>query len=136
MTRMSLGLSVKIKVVLTLVCLLLGAAAFAQTAKSTDASDASLAGTWKMTSETPDGDSVPWTLTISQADGHWTGTVSSSEGQMTPASNFKVSGNKVHLQTQYQGGSYDIDLTLAAGALAGTWSGDNGSGKTTGKRSS
>lgn len=136
MHRNYVRLSIRVGFVLSLICLLWGTTVLAQTAKSTDTSSASLAGTWKMTSETPDGDSIPWTLTISQTDGHWTGRVGGPDGQSTPASDFKVTGDKVHLQTQYQGSSYDIDLTLQAGTLAGTWSGDSGSGKTSGKRSS
>jgi hypothetical protein len=119
---------------LGLVCLLSGSVASAQAEKSPDANSASVAGTWKMVSETPDGDPIPWTLTLTQADGHWTATVGSSDSQAAPASNVKVAGNTVHLQTQYQGSPYDIDLKLANGVLAGTWNGESGSGKTSGKR--
>ncbi len=136
MLKFNLHVSAQAKLFLSLFCVFLGTAAFAQTAKSTDASSASLSGTWKMISETPEGDPIPWSLTIAQTDGHWTGTVATPEAtKPTPASDFKVSGDKVHLQTQYQGSPYDIDLKLESGTLLGTWSGDNGSGKTTGKRS-
>lgn len=129
--------SVRARFILSLACVLLCAlSALAQTSTSGDGANASLAGKWSMNSESPDGGSVAWVLTISDTGGHWTGTVSTPDGQNSPASDFKVSGNKVHLQTQYQGGTYDIDLKLEAGVLNGTWSGDNGSGKTTGKRSS
>lgn len=129
--------SVRAKFILSLVCMFLCAlGAFAQTSTSGDAANASLTGKWNMNSETPDGGSVAWILKISNSGGHWTGTVSTPDGQNSPASDFKVSGDKVHLQTQYQGATYDIDLKLEAGVLNGTWSGDNGSGKTTGKRSS
>lgn len=121
------------------VCLLFASTAWAQTEKSPekspDASSASVAGTWKMVSETSDGDSIPWTLTLTQADGHWTAAVGSSDGQPTSATNLKVAGNTIHFQTQYQGSPYDIDLKLTGGLLTGTWSGEGGSGKTSGKRS-
>jgi hypothetical protein len=120
---------------LGLVCLLFGSIAWAQAEKRPDANSASVAGTWKMVSETPDGDSIPWTLTLTQADGHWTATVGSSDTQAAPASNVKINGNTVHFQTQYQGSPYDMDLKLADGILAGTWNGESGSGKTSGKRS-
>ncbi len=117
------------------VCLLLASTAWAQTEKTPDANNSSVAGTWKMVSETSDGDSIPWTLTLTQADGHWTASVGSSDGQPTSATNLKVAGNTIHFQTQYQGNPYDIDLKLADGLLTGTWSGEGGSGKTSGKRS-
>jgi hypothetical protein len=120
---------------LGLVCLLFASVAWAQSEKSPDANGAAVAGTWKMVSETTDGDSIPWTLTLAETDGHWTATVSSSDGQVGPASNVKVAGSTVHFQTQYQGNPYDIDLKLADGLLTGTWNGEGGSGKTTGKRS-
>ena len=135
MPKPNLRVSVRMSAVLSLAFLFLSAAAFAQTAKSTDTASASLAGTWNMVSETQDGDSLSWTLIISQTDGHWAGTINSDNGK-TPATGFKVSGDKVHFQTEYQGNSYDINLVLTAGALTGTWSGESGSGKTTGKRAS
>jgi len=110
--------------------------AFAQAEKSADANSSSVAGTWKMVSETSDGDSIAWTLTLAQADGRWTATVSTPDSQATPAAQVSVTGNAVHFQTQYQGSPYDIDLKLAAGSLTGTWNGEGGSGKTSGKRSS
>ena len=123
---------------LGLACLLFASMAWCQSEKSPekspDANGASVAGTWKMVSETTDGDSIPWTLTLAEADGHWTANVSSSDGQVGPASNVKVAGNTVHFQTQYQGNPYDIDLKLADGLLTGTWNGEVGSGKTSGKR--
>ncbi len=95
----------------------------------------SLAGTWRMTSETPSGDPVPWTLTISQKEGKWVGMVDGPDGKATPAADFKVTNNKIHMKTPYQGDTYDIDLALIGNQLTGTWSGDNGTGTTTGKRS-
>src|SRR5579875_4001356 len=117
------------------VCVLFAFTAWAQSEKTPDANNSSVAGTWKMVSETSDGDSIPWTLTLTQADGHWTASVGSADGQPTSATNLKVAGNTVHFQTQYQGNPYDIDLKLADGLLTGTWSGEGGSGKTSGKRS-
>lgn len=124
-------------IVLALTCLLFTSIAFAQAEKSAGANSASVAGTWKMVSETSDGDSIAWTLTLAQADGHWTATVSTPDSQgAAPATQVSVTGNAVHFQTQYQGSPYDIDLKLAADSLTGTWSGEGGSGKTSGKRAS
>jgi hypothetical protein len=94
------------------------------------------AGTWKMQSETPDGEAIPWTLTLSKRDGNWEAVVGGTpDAKSMSASDVKVSGNKVHFRTTYQGDPYDIDLTLESGRLTGTWNSQNGTGKTTGRRS-
>ena len=95
----------------------------------------SLAGMWQMTSETPNGDSLDWKLTIKQQDGKWTATSGTDQGENT-AKDFTVSGNKIHFKTPYQDQDYDIDLTLTGDTLQGTWSGGSDSGKTSGKRAS
>ena len=137
MSRIGIRVIRQLCVALALACLLLTSIAFAQAEKSTDANSASVAGTWKMVSETSDGDSIAWTLQLAQADGHWTATVSTPDSQgAAPATQVSVTGNAVHFQTQYQGSPYDIDLKLAAGSLTGTWNGEGGSGKTSGKRAS
>lgn len=108
--------------------------AFAYAGQDTGSS-ASLAGTWKMQSETPNGDPIPWTLTLAQKGGKWEALVSGTpDAKSTEATDLKVSGNKVHFRTTYEGDPYNIDLTLEADKLTGTWSGDSGSGKTTGRR--
>ena len=94
------------------------------------------AGTWKMQSETPDGEAIPWTLTLSKREGNWEAVVGGTpDAKSMPASDVKVSGNKVHFRTTYQGDPYDIDLSLETGRLTGTWTGQNSTGKTTGRRS-
>jgi hypothetical protein len=94
---------------------------------------AKLAGTWNMNSLTPDGDSVPWKLTLKLQDGKWGGSIASEQGE-NPISNVKVDGAKIHFTTPYQGEYYDQDLQLQDGKLVGTWSGNDNSGKTTGVR--
>jgi hypothetical protein len=94
---------------------------------------AKLVGAWNMNSLTPDGDSVPWKLTLKQQDGKWVGSIASDQGQ-NPISNVKVDGTKIHFTTPYQGEYYDQDLELQGGKLVGTWSGNGNSGKTTGER--
>jgi hypothetical protein len=92
-----------------------------------------LAGAWNMNSLTPDGDSVPWKLTLKQKDGKWAGSIASEQGE-NPISNVKVDGAKIHFTTPYQGENYDQDLQLRDGKLVGTWSGNGNSGQTTGER--
>ena len=126
--------SIRVAVNLFFVVLLLNAP-FARSAQDTGNS-ASPAGTWKMQSETPDGEAIPWTLTLSKREGNWEAVVGGTpDAKSMPASDVNVSGNKVHFRTTYQGDPYDIDLTLESGRLAGTWTGQNSTGKTTGRRS-
>ena len=94
---------------------------------------AKLIGAWNMNSLTPDGDSVPWKLTLKQQDGKWAGSIASEQGE-NPISNVKIDGAKIHFTTPYQGEYYDQDLQLEDGKLIGTWSGNGNSGKTTGER--
>jgi hypothetical protein len=125
---------IRVAVNLFFLVLLLNAP-FARSAQDTGNS-ASPAGTWKMQSESPDGEAVPWTLTLSKKEASWEAVVGGTpDAKSLPASDVKVSGNKVHFRTTYQGDPYDIDLTFESGRLTGTWTGQNGTGKTTGKRS-
>lgn len=93
-----------------------------------------LVGKWKMSSTTPDGDQVPWTLTITYADGKYAATAAAGEGE-GPVSELKVDGTKLHFRVPYQGNEYDIDLKLEGDSLAGTWSGGGSSGETKGQKS-
>lgn len=94
---------------------------------------AKLAGDWKMTSLTPDGDPVPWKLSLKQQDGKWVGTMSSDQGD-TALKDLTVNGTKLHFTTPYHGEDYAEDLDLQGEKLVGSWSGNGNSGKTTGER--
>lgn len=98
------------------------------------ASDQDLAGKWKMTSFSPDGDPIPWSLNIKEADGKLVATLDTENQGEVPANGFTANGAKVHLKAPYEGEDYDIDLTLVDGKLNGTWSGNGDSGKTIGER--
>lgn len=111
------------------------AAAFTLSAQSnTKTSDRDLVGKWKMISFSPDGDPIPWSLNIKEADGKLAATLDTENQGEAPARDFNVTGEKVHLKAPYEGEDYDIDLKLDAGKLTGTWSGNGDSGKTTGER--
>lgn len=111
------------------------AAAFTLSAQSnTKAGDHDLVGKWKMMSFSPDGDPIPWSLNIKEADGKLAATLDTENQGEAPARDFNVIGEKVHLKAPYEGEDYDIDLKLDAGKLTGTWSGNGDSGKTTGER--
>jgi hypothetical protein len=92
-----------------------------------------LVGKWNMTSKTPDGDQVAWTLTITYADGKYAATSSAGEGE-GQVSDLKVDGANVHFRVPYQGNQYDIDLKLDGDSLVGTWSGGGSSGETKGQK--
>jgi len=93
-----------------------------------------LVGKWKMTSFSPEGDPIPWSLNIKEADGKLAATLDTENQGEAPARDFTAAGDKVHFKAPYEGEDYDIDLTLNDGKLTGTWSGNSDSGKTTGER--
>lgn len=97
------------------------------------AAPAKFEGVWRMTSLTPDGDSVPWRLTLKEQGGKLVGTIGGEQGD-APLSNLKVEGSKIHFTTPYDGEDYDQDLEMEGTKLVGTWSGNGNSGKTTGER--
>jgi len=110
-------------------------AAFMLAAKSdAKAGNQDLVGKWKMTSLSPDGDPIPWSLNIKEADGKLVATLDTENQGEAAANGFTVTGEKIHLKAPYEGEEYDIDLTLNDGKLTGTWSGNGDSGKTTGER--
>lgn len=92
-----------------------------------------LAGKWKMVSSTADGD-IPWTLTISYADGKYSATVTRNGEGEGPVKNLKVDGTSIHFRVPYEDSEYDIDLKLEGDSLTGTWSGGDNSGATKGQR--
>jgi hypothetical protein len=94
---------------------------------------AKLAGVWKMSSLTPDGETVGWRLVIKLTDGKWAASLSGDKGEL-PIKNLTVTGSKMHFTTPYEGQEYDQDLKLDGEKLIGTWSGNGDSGKTTGER--
>ena len=94
---------------------------------------AKLAGDWKMTSLTPDGDPISWKLSLKQQDGKWVGTMASDQGEAA-VKDLTVNGTKLHFTAPYDGEDYAEDLDLQGEKLVGTWSGNGNSGKTTGER--
>ncbi len=113
----------------TFLCAVLLAACSMAWAQSSSA----LAGKWKMTSVTSDGNDIAWTLSITNTDGKYAATVASADGE-TSVKDLRVNGNKIHFRTPYQGEEYDIDLTLQGDKLNGTWSGNGDSGQTKGEK--
>ncbi len=97
------------------------------------ADDSGLAGKWNMVAIGPDGHEVPWTLTISYADGKYSGTLSSDQGGMA-AKNFKSDGTVVSMTTPYDDNDYEIRLKFTDGKLKGTWSGGGDSGDVHGEK--
>jgi hypothetical protein len=94
-----------------------------------------LVGKWKMVSSTPDGNQVPWGLTITYANGKYGATASSpSEEGEGPVKDLTVDGSKVHFRVPYEEEDYDIDLKLDGSSLVGTWSGNGSSGETKGQK--
>ena len=95
----------------------------------------SLAGQWKMVSSTPEGNEIPWTLTIRYKDGSYSASMSTGQGEEEPR-NFKVDGNNISMGVNYEGDEYEIKLKYSGDKLVGTWSGNGNSGDTKGERTS
>lgn len=92
-----------------------------------------LIGKWNMVSITPDGDEIPWTLSITYQDGKYSATTGSREGE-AEAKDVQIDASTVHLRVPYQGAEYSIDLKLKDNKLVGTWSGNGDSGDTKGEK--
>ena len=95
-----------------------------------------LVGNWKMTSVTPDGDTIPWTLRVKEDAGKLTAFISSADGGEQEVKDFDAAEGRIRFKAPYQGEDYNIDLTMDGDKLVGTWSGNGDSGKTSGERSS
>lgn len=93
-----------------------------------------LVGKWKMLSTTPDGDQVPWKLTITYADGKYSATAGTDQGE-DAVNELKVDGAKIHFRVPYHGNEYYLDLKLDGDSLVGAWSGQGSTGDTKGQRS-
>jgi hypothetical protein len=85
-----------------------------------------------MTSET-DGDPVNWTLLLKDTDGKLTASMVSGENEI-PVKSFSYTDGVLKFKVPYEGQDYDIELKAVAEKLAGTWSGDGNSGRTTGTK--
>jgi hypothetical protein len=90
----------------------------------------SLVGKWNMTSET-DGDSVRWVLALKDVDGKLAASLVASEGEL-PAKDFTYTDGVLKFKVPYEGEEYDIELKIDGEKLAGTWSGNGASGRTSG----
>ncbi len=89
-------------------------------------------GKWACVAQTPDGD-LPSTWTITEKAGAV--TVDMEMGGVTnPAQDVKVADRTLTMKVAYQGGTYDVSVTVEGDALAGTWSGDGRQGAIKGKR--
>ena len=91
-----------------------------------------LLGKWSMTSEA-NGDSLNWTLILKEADGKLSASLASEQGEM-PVKEVSYSGGILKFKAPYEDNDYDVELTLVADKLEGTWSGNGDSGKTTGTK--
>jgi hypothetical protein len=94
-----------------------------------------LVGSWKMTSTTPDGDSISWTLRVNDSNGKLTAFITGVDGTEQPVKDLDTAEGKIRFKVPYQGEDYDINLTMDGDHLVGTWSGNGDSGKTSGVRS-
>ncbi len=112
------------------------AAALALTAAQSDTKTdiKALVGKWKMTSISPDGDSIPWTLQVKEDDGKLAASVISQDGTEQPIKDLNTDEGKVKFKAPYEGELYDIELKMDGDKLTGTWSGNGDSGKTSGQR--
>ncbi len=92
-----------------------------------------LAGKWNMVSETED-EPIKWTLVLKETDGKLTALLATDGGEEA-AKDFSYADGVLKFKAPYQGNYYDIELKAVGDTLAGTWSGDGNSGKTSGTKS-
>jgi len=91
-----------------------------------------LLGKWTMTSET-EGDAVVWSLLLKETDGKLPGSLIAGNDEM-PAKDFSYTEGVLKFKVPYDGQEYDIELKADGAKLAGAWSGNGASGKTTGTK--
>jgi hypothetical protein len=97
-----------------------------------NAGNEALVGKWACLAQTPDGE-LRSTWTITEKGGAL--AVDMEMGGVTnPAQDVKVADRTLTMKVAYQGGTYDVSVTVEGDALAGTWSGDGRQGAIKGKR--
>jgi hypothetical protein len=87
------------------------------------ASDVS--GKWNVTAVAPGGREYKMDLSLKQEGGKWTGMMSSERGSV-PLEDVQVAGNNVIYKLAVGESAYLIKLTVADGALKGTFTGPDG----------
>lgn len=77
-------------------------------------------GNWKVTADTPDGESSEWSVVFKIQDGRLTGTAEGDAGQFA-FQNLKENGGTVTGEIQVEGDKYAFEITATGDKLAGKW---------------
>lgn len=91
------------------------------------AAEKSVVGTWKCVSDTPDGDEVRWTLTITEQGGKLAGTAAGEPGEF-PLIDPKLEGDTLTFRVAVEGETYTIEAKVSGTQLEGSWKGRDGHG--------
>jgi hypothetical protein len=89
-------------------------------------------GTWDAVATTPNGDMTS-VLVIKQVDGALKAEME-LEGVSRTITDEKLEGDVLRMKVQYEGGIYDVEVTIAGDTLEGTWQGSGYSGTLKAKR--
>lgn len=94
-----------------------------------------IAGKWSLKAKTPDGEEVDASMDLKEESGKVTGSVLMHDGESRPIDNGKWAGDALTFDIPVPDGKFTIKMTMADGALKGTYTAPDGStGPLTAKR--
>lgn len=67
-------------------------------------------------------------MTLKEADGKLTGTLTSPDGEKLPLQELKLAGGDLTCKVSYMDGSYQIRMKVSGDTMEGQWSGGADSG--------
>jgi hypothetical protein len=81
---------------------------------------ASVAGKWKLTATTPNGNEVKADLEFKEEAGKWSGTVVTQEGAAIPLADVQVAGDKLSFKVPTDNGAFALEFTVSGASMRGT----------------
>jgi hypothetical protein len=99
------------------------------------AEDKPVVGTWQVTSDSPDGELVRWTLTVKEESGKLAGSISASMGQFNLVDP-KFEGSTFSFKVMVSEQTYAIETKVSGSTLEGSWKGGGGQGFVKGTKQS
>jgi hypothetical protein len=79
-----------------------------------------VAGKWKMTATTPNGNEIKADLEFKEDAGKWSGNLITNEGMALPLADVQVAGDKLSFKIVTDNGAFALEFTVAGSSMKGT----------------
>lgn len=95
----------------------------------------SIVGSWQLLTDSPDGEEYRWTMTVKEAGGELSGTLTGGPGEF-PLLEPKFDGERFTCKVRVEQQVYEVQATVSGNKLEGSWKGAGSQGFVKGTRQS